>query len=265
MITFPLFLCASPLLPRLYLYLFFFFFSFYYLDCFAYAYFPRNPQCREKREREGETQRTFFFFVWRSSIWLTWRVVCPRKKEKKKRKKTPLTFLGWDYGSHREEEMNFVPGIWGEDPPPLLFYPFFSCNFHFSYSRPSNSYFITPKQRKKVLENKPRVFGFLCTSTPPKQYSQCVCVLVCVLYLRRHIDLDLISLTWSARERKREIDTNAPVSPAVLYGRSPMGGNYRSRARKGNRWALILCWDRLVFSSSSPSIKLLPLWIEHYA
>jgi hypothetical protein len=161
--------------------------------------------------------------------------------------------------------MNFVPGIWGEDPPPLLFYPFFSCNFHFSYSRPSNSYFITPKQRKKVLENKPRVFGFLCTSTPPKQYSQCVCVLVCVLYLRRHIDLDLISLTWSARERKREIDTNAPVSPAVLYGRSPMGGNYRSRARKGNRWALILCWDRLVFSSSSPSIKLLPLWIEHYA
>jgi hypothetical protein len=100
--------------------------------------------------------------------------------------------------------MNFVPGIWGEDPPPLLFYPFFSCNFHFSYSRPSNSYFITPKQRKKVLENKPRVFGFLCTSTPPKQYSQCVCV--CWFASCIYADI-LISISFRLRgrlERERE-------------------------------------------------------------
>ena len=178
-------------------------FFFYYLDCFAYAYFPRNPQCGEKRERERDTQRTFFFFVWRSSIWLTWRVVCPRKKETNS---ANIPGLDSCYGSHREE-MNFVPGIWGEDKkfsffPPFVFCLFLATFFSLILYTPLKLYFITPKPRDSPKGGKKggkKNSGCWASRVRvPKTQST---VLVCVFYLRRHIDLDLISLTWSARER----------------------------------------------------------------
>lgn len=120
-------------------------------------------------------------------------------------------------------------------------------------------YYTQTEEKSPRKQAQARVFGFLCTQVHPQTVqSVCVCWFASCIYADILISISFASLTWSARERKREIDTNAPVSPAVLYGRSLMGGNYRSQARKGNRWALI-CWDRLVFSSSSPSIKLLPL------
>lgn len=125
-------------------------------------------------------------------------------------------------------------------PSPSFVLSFFLLQLSFLlFSTLKLLFYYTQAEEKSPRKQAQGVW--LLVYTPQTVQSVCVCVLVCVLYLRRHIDLDLISLTWSARERKREIDTNAPVSPAVLYGRSPMGGNYRSRARKGNRWALILC------------------------